>query len=63
MKSLVLRSNISTTTFFQLIELTSILRSQAITDFKPGDEVYLDIHVFDDVWYDKSALPDSHIIT
>ena len=38
-------------------------RNQAITDFKPGDEVYVDIRVFGDIWYDALALPDSHIMT
>ena len=38
-------------------------RNQPITEFKPGDEVYVDIRVFGDVWYDALALPDSHLVT
>ena len=35
-------------------------RNQAITVFKPGDEVYVDIRVFGDTWYEDLALPDSY---
>ena len=38
-------------------------RSQPITNFKPGNEVYVDIRVFGDIWYDALSLPDSHIMT
>ena len=38
-------------------------RNQPITDYKPGDEVYVNLRVFGDVWYEALELPDSHILT
>ena len=38
-------------------------RKQSITTVQPGDEVYVDIRVFGDDWYDALQLPDSPTVT
>ena len=38
-------------------------RNQPITEYAPGDQVYVDIRVFGDDWYDNLRLPDSHLMT
>ena len=44
-------------------EYIAKIRKQPITSFQPGDEAYVDLRVFGDLWYESLELPDSHFIT
>ena len=39
------------------------IKNRNIEDYVPGDEAYVDLRCFGDLWYEDLQLPDSHILT